>query len=191
MAEDSAGAATGRTHFILIPHTHWDREWYLPQEVFRQRLVRLLDRLQDLLEADPSYQSFHLDGQTIPLLDYEQIRGRSERLRRLIREGRIRIGPWYVLPDEFLVGGEALIRNLERGFLVAAEFGAEPVRLGYLPDMFGHVAHAPQLLRGFGLERAVVWRGVTPDVSGQTFVWESPDGSRVDTVFLPIGYGYG
>ena len=191
MAEDSAGAATGRTHFILIPHTHWDREWYLPQEVFRQRLVRLLDRLQDLLEADPSYQSFHLDGQTIPLLDYEQIRGRSERLRRLIREGRIRIGPWYVLPDEFLVGGEALIRNLERGFLVAAEFGAEPVRLGYLPDMFGHVAHAPQLLRGFGLERAVVWRGVTPDVEGQTFVWESPDGSRVDTVFLPIGYGYG
>lgn len=183
--------ATGRTHIILIVHTHWDREWYLPLEVFRQRLVRLVDRLLDILESDPSYRSFHFDGQTIPLLDYEQIRGRSDRLRRMIAAGRIKIGPWFVLPDEFLVGGEAMVRNLEQGFAVCREFGVDPVPVGYLPDMFGHVAQAPQMLRGFGLTTAVVWRGVTPDVFGQTFTWESPDGSAVDAVFLPIGYGYG
>jgi len=179
------------TRVILIVHSHWDREWYQPFEVFRQRLVRLVDRLMDILDADPAFASFHLDGQTIPLLDYEQIAGRSERLRRFVRAGRIKIGPWFVLPDEFLVGGEALIRNLERGFAICREFGAEVVPVGYLPDMFGHVAQAPQIFRGFGLKTAVVWRGVTPDVSGQTFTWEAPDGSAVQTVFLPIGYGYG
>ncbi|MCK7472062.1 MAG: hypothetical protein MZU95_15890 [Desulfomicrobium escambiense] len=92
---NSFGSATRRdpmsdqrsTRVILIVHSHWDREWYQPFEVFRQRLVRLVDRLMDILDADPDFKSFHLDGQTIPLLDYEQIAGRSDRLRRLVRAG--------------------------------------------------------------------------------------------------------
>ena len=97
----------------VVSHTHWDREWYLTHEQFRFRLVALVDRLLDLLDADPSYKHFHLDGQTIVLEDYLEIRPEQEpRLRRAIEDGRILIGPWYVMPDEFLVSGESLVRNL-------------------------------------------------------------------------------
>lgn len=180
---------SGRVHFLLIPHTHWDREWYLSFEVFRHRLVRLLDKLMDTMESDPAYRLFHLDGQTIPLEDYEQIKGPSERLRRLVRDNRLRIGPWYILPDEFLVSGECLIRNLERGLGICREYGVDPVRVGYLPDMFGHIQEMPQILAGFGLNRALMWRGITSDVTEREFIWEAPDGSQVFTVFLPLGYG--
>jgi mannosylglycerate hydrolase len=180
-----------RVRFLLVPHTHWDREWYLPLEVFRARLVRLLDRLLAILESGPEYAGFHLDGQTIVLEDYEQIRGKSGPLRRLLAAGRIQVGPWYILPDEFLVSGEAIIRNLERGLRVARDFGAPPARAGYLPDMFGHLAQMPQILRGFGLDRAIVWRGIAPQVQEQKFWWESPDGSRIFAGFMPIGYGVG
>jgi hypothetical protein len=175
---------------ILVPHTHWDREWYLPFEAFRHRLVRLLDRLTAIMEADPDYKFFHLDGQTIVLEDYEEIRGPEPRLRALIQQGRIHIGPWYVLPDEFLVSGEAIIRNLQEGFRVARGYGAEPVPVGYLPDMFGHIGQMPQILRGFGLDNAVVWRGITADVTSNHFTWQAPDGTAVLGIFLPLGYGF-
>ena len=179
-----------RQEFILVPHTHWDREWYLPFEVFRQRLVRLLDRLVAILAADPDYKFFHLDGQTIVLEDYEAIRGPHDGLRRLVREGRIQVGPWYVLPDEFLVSGESLVRNFQEGFRVAEAYGAAPAPVGYLPDMFGHVAQMPQILAGFGLDNAVVWRGITPDVTQNQFTWKALDGSSVFAAFLPMGYGF-
>jgi len=176
--------------FILVPHTHWDREWYLPFEDFRCRLVRLLDRLVAIMEADPEFKFFHLDGQTIVLEDYEAIRGPHPGLRRLIQAGRIHIGPWYVLPDEFLVTGESIIRNLQEGFRVARQYGVEPVAIGYLPDMFGHIAQIPQILAGFGLDTAVVWRGITPDVTQNQFIWRALDGSQVFAAYLPLGYGF-
>jgi alpha-mannosidase len=119
----------------LVSHTHWDREWYLTHEQFRFRLVALVDRLLDLLDANPDYKHFHLDGQTIVLEDYLEIRPEQEpRLRKAIEEGRILIGPWYVMPDEFLVSGEALVRNLLRGHRISREFGT-PMPVGYLPDL--------------------------------------------------------
>ncbi|MDF2715099.1 MAG: alpha-mannosidase, partial [Paenibacillus sp.] len=97
----------------VISHTHWDREWYLPFETHRHLLVKLMDTLLDTLERDPEFRSFHLDGQTIILDDYLAIRpDRKERLSHYIREGRIAIGPWYVLQDEFLTSSEANVRNL-------------------------------------------------------------------------------
>src|SRR5512139_2022199 len=124
-------------HLIVVPHTHWDREWYQPFQQFRARLVRLMDRLLTTLEADPAFAHFHLDGQTIVLEDYLEIRPHNrDRLRRLVKAGRIAIGPWYVLPDEFLVSGESVIRNLQIGCHLAGQFGA-PLRVGYLPDQFG------------------------------------------------------
>jgi len=178
-----------RRRFLLIPHTHWDREWYLPLEDFRYRLVRMLDEIMDILETDPSFRSFLLDGQSIILKDYDEIKPGNQRIRRHISEGRIQSGPWYVLPDEFLVSGESLIRNLERGRQMCRDMGGVPLNTGYLPDMFGHTAQMPQILRCFGIDQAVVWRGV-PSEADTSFLWKAPDGSSVFTAFLPQGYGF-
>jgi alpha-mannosidase len=175
----------------IVPHTHWDREWYSPFQTFRLRLVDLLDGLLPQLEADPSYAHFLLDGQMAVVDDYLAVRPEAEpRLRALAATGRMAMGPWYALPDEFLVSGETMVRNLQLGLRVAARFGgAMPV--GYLPDMFGHVAQMPQLLRLFGLEHAVVWRGVPSAIDRSGFWWTAPDGSTVRAEYLPQGYGNG
>jgi mannosylglycerate hydrolase len=167
----------------LISHTHWDREWYLTHEQFRFRLVALIDRLLDLLDTDPAYKYFHLDGQTIVLEDYLEIRPEQEpRLRQAIETGRILIGPWYVMPDEFLVSGESLVRNLVRGHRISREFGT-PMPVGYLPDLFGHVGQMPQIWRQFGVDNTILWRGFGGP--GAEYWWEAPDGSRVLMMHLP------
>ena len=167
----------------VVSHTHWDREWYLTHEQFRFRLVALVDRLLDLLDADPGYKHFHLDGQTIVLEDYLEIRPEQEaRLRKAIEDGRILIGPWYVMPDEFLVSGESLVRNLLRGHRLSREFGT-PMPVGYLPDLFGHVGQMPQIWRQFGLDNTILWRGFGgPNAE---YWWDAPDGSRLLMMHLP------
>jgi hypothetical protein len=178
-------------HLVVVPHTHWDREWYRPHEVFRYRLVRFLDRLLDALERDPSYRHFTLDGQTIAVDDYLAMRPQQlERIVRLVREGRLLVGPWTVLPDEWLVSGEALLRNLRLGLSRADELGGA-MRIGYVPDQFGHVGQLPQIFAGMGFTAAVVWRGVGEDVPGTPFRWEAPDGTRLLTIHLVHGYGNG
>ena len=176
-------------HLVVVPHTHWDREWYRTHEEFRYRLVRLVDGLLDLLEGNPAFRHFTLDGQAIVVDDYLEVRpGARERIAKLVRDGRLLVGPWYVLPDEWLVSGEALIRNLELGLRRAEALGAA-MRLGYVPDQFGHVGQLPQIFAGFGFEAAVLWRGVGADVASTPFTWEAPDGTRLLTVYLPHGYG--
>src|SRR3972149_12074512 len=108
----------------VVSHTHWDREWYLPFEAFRFGLVELIDKLLHILDSDPEYRFYMLDGQTVALEDYLAIRPEREAdLRRHVRSGRLLLGPWYILPDEFLVSGEASIRNLIVGGKVAERFG--------------------------------------------------------------------
>ncbi|HLG68764.1 MAG TPA: hypothetical protein VKV36_12960 [Acidimicrobiales bacterium] len=177
-----------RRRVAIVPHTHWDREWYEPFQTFRMRLVEVLDGLLDILESDPSYTCFLLDGQMAAVDDYLEIRpDAAPRLRDLAVSGRLSIGPWYVLMDEFLVSGETIVRNLQMGLARAADFGgAMPV--GYLPDMFGHIAQMPQLLCSAGFEHAVVWRGVPAAITANAFWWEAPDGSRVRAEYLPVGY---
>lgn len=170
-----------RFKFHVVSHTHWDREWYGSFQQYRQRLVRLTDRLLDLLERTPEYRYFVFDGQTIVLEDYLEIRPENrERLRNLIQAGRIEVGPWYVLPDEFLVSGEALIRNLIVGQRVGAPFGGV-MKVGYSPDAFGHIAQMPQILRGFQIDNFIFTRGMgdEQDRLGTEFLWVAPDGSRV------------
>ena len=142
----------------------------------------------DELERDDRLR-FTLDGQLATVDDYLEIRPEAEeRIRRLVASGRLAIGPWQTLVDEFLVSGETIARNLETGLARAAELGGT-MRVGYLPDMFGHVAQMPQILRAAGLETSVVWRGVPDAVHFHRFVWESPDGSSVVAEYLPGGYG--
>ena len=175
----------------IVPHTHWDREWYAPFQTFRMKLVETLDAVIDLLETDPGYRCFLLDGQMAAVDDYLEVRTEAEaRLLALAVAGRITLGPWYVLMDEFLVSGETIVRNLQKGLARAAAFGGA-MDVGYLPDMFGHVGQMPQILRLAGLSQAVVWRGVPSAITSTGFWWEAPDGSIVRAEYLPVGYGNG
>ncbi len=172
----------------VVPHTHWDREWYEPFERFRLQLVDTLDTLLDLLESDPSYGWFLLDGQMAAVDDYLEVRPEATaRLRRLTASGRLTVGPWYVLMDEFLVSGETMVRNLQTGMARAADFGGA-MEVGYLPDMFGHIAQMPQILAAAGFAHAVVWRGVPAAVDRSAFWWEAPDTSTVRAEYLTNGY---
>src|SRR5688500_17836756 len=180
----------------VISHTHWDREWYLTFQHFRMRLVRTVDELLRIFEsdapADLEYTAFHLDGQAVVLEDYLEIRpDNRERLARQIQAGKILVGPWYVLPDEFLISGESHIRNLIVGQQEVAHFGPS-MRLGYLPDLFGHISQMPQLLVDAGFDTAVLWRGLSGEREGlkSELFWEAPDGSRVLCIHLPEQSGY-
>ncbi|MFH2102944.1 MAG: glycosyl hydrolase-related protein [Chloroflexota bacterium] len=170
----------------LVSHTHWDREWYLPYQEFRMKLVHLVDHLLDLLQDDHHYMYYMLDGQTIILNDYLEIRPeREELLRQYTRNGRLVIGPWYILPDEFLVSPEATIRNILQGERTCRRFGPR-MRIGYLPDTFGHIGQMPQILLGFGIHSAVLRRGL--DDEPVELRWEAPNGSSVFTAYLRDGY---
>jgi mannosylglycerate hydrolase len=175
----------------VVAHTHWDREWYRPFEVFQLRLVAMMDELLVVLDHDPDFAQFLLDGQMAVVDDYLALRPDAEtRMGNLARSGRLAMGPWYVLMDEFCVSAETIVRNLQLGWRRAAAFGgAQPV--GYLPDMFGHVSQMPQILGQAGLRHAVVWRGVPSAVDRTAFYWAAPDGSTVRAEYLPVGYANG
>lgn len=164
---------------FVVPHTHWDREWYQPFEVFRARLVDVVDTALALLQ-DPAgrYRRFTLDGQAVVLDDYLAVRpDRRAAIAEQVRAGRMRIGPWYVLADEFLVSPESLVRNLQEGRRACAAFGGW-MPVAYTPDSFGHVAQLPLLADGFGLEAIVFERGVGDEGErlGSEFSWRAADG---------------
>ena len=173
----------------LVAHTHWDREWYKPFQFFRTKLVYVIDHLIGMLEENPDFGSFMLDGQTVVLEDYLKIRPeRTGRMKTLIASGRIITGPWYIQPDEFAPDAESLVRNLLVGMKQASSFG-KPMMVGYLPDSFGHSSQMPQILRGFGIDSAVLMRGVDFDAVGSSeFSWKGLNGDEVLCVYLLKGY---
>src|SRR3954471_24126142 len=174
---------------IVVGHTHWDREWYLPFEGFRARLVAMLDGLIDILERDPSFKCFVLDGQTIMLDDYLEVRPEAaQQVRDMVSAGRLVIGPWYTAVDTFLPDPESLVRNLQIGRWEAHRYGHEPMQVGHLPDTFGFNGQLPQILQHFGIGSAFAWRGFHPENTAAAFWWESPDGSRVLTLRPLEGY---
>ncbi|HNR29541.1 MAG TPA: glycoside hydrolase family 38 C-terminal domain-containing protein [Candidatus Hydrogenedentes bacterium] len=171
--------------------THWDREWYEPFQEFRMWLVELIDEVMDLMERDPEYKCFHLDGQAIVLEDYLEIRPEQrDRLTRFLRDRRLLVGPWYNLPDEWLISGESFVRNLMKGIRICRDFGVAPMRFAYTPDQFGHVAALPMIMAGFGLPCGICWRGTQDETHPAQFVWVGPDGSRMVTHKLKDKGGY-
>ncbi|HET9849638.1 MAG TPA: glycoside hydrolase family 38 C-terminal domain-containing protein [Candidatus Dormibacteraeota bacterium] len=178
-----------RTVYI-VPHTHWDREWYEPFETFRAQLVTLWDELLALTESDPNFY-FLMDGQSVVIDDYLEIRPQArQRLEDAVRRGQIQVGPWYTLPDEFLVSSETLVRDLQRGIADADAHGGS-MRVGYLPDSFGHAAQMPQLYRQLGFAHAAVWRGVPLAIDRVAFLWQAPDGSEILTAYMGNSYAHG
>jgi len=178
-----------RVRITVVPHTHWDREWYAPFAEFLARLVMMMDGLIELGHA--GFPHFHLDGQTAMVDDYLAVRPEAEpAIRSLASTGRLSLGPWFTQMDEFLCSGESHIRNLEFGLARAREL-ARPLEAGYMPDQFGHVGQMPQLLAMQGIGRAVVWRGVPEAIESTAFRWSAPDGTSVLTEYLAFGYGNG
>jgi hypothetical protein len=179
----------------VIPHTHWDREWYHPAGRFRQRLVALLDELLDAEPGDAVPATFLLDGQAVVLDDYLTVRpDRAAALAARLAGGALEAGPWYVLADELIAGGEALVRNLLAGRRTLARFGAAPPPVLYSPDAFGHAAALPALAVGFGCDLVIAWRGLGGArwPAGDTFRWRAPDGSAALLYHLsPDGYELG
>jgi hypothetical protein len=152
----------------------------------------MMDGLLDLLERPGGIERFYLDGQVAMIDDYVEARPEAVgRIRRLLSDGRLAAGPWYVLMDEFCVSAETIVRNLQLGMERAARLGAAGPAVGYLPDMFGHVGQMPQILAQAGISQAVVWRGVPTGVTSTGFWWVAPDGSRVRAEYLPVGYAAG
>ena len=175
-----------------ISGTHWDREWYRPLQEFRLLLVRLIDELMDLMETNPNFKFFQLDGQTCVLSDYTEIRPeRKDRLARLIKDGRILIGPWFTMPDLFCPGDEALIRNLLLGQRISQDWGVKPMPVAFICDMFGHPSQMPQIFEGFDLHDCVLGRGTNEHTTPAYFIWESPSGHQVFTFKLQDSQGYG
>lgn len=172
--------------------THWDREWYKTCDEFRFKLVPVVDEIIETLEKDPSFSVFHLDGQTCVLDDYLEVRPENEgRLKKLIAAGRLVVGPFYTMPDEFLVSAESIARNLIKGHGIANKFGADAFPYGYVCDIFGHVAALPRILNKFGIRGALLSRGLNDDFTPCHFRWVSPDGSEATTFKAPEVCGYG
>ncbi|MBX9688791.1 MAG: hypothetical protein K2X27_18935 [Candidatus Obscuribacterales bacterium] len=168
-------------------HTHWDREWYQSFESYRVQLLGVLKQILSGLE-NGDIERFYLDGQAVLLEDAVAIAPELEgRIKELMQKGRLSAGPWYVLPDEMLVCGESLIRNLKVGTSSVNKL-AQAELVGYSPDTFGHSQDLPRILSGFGINSAFLWRGV-PDLElGPCFYWQSPDGSQVLAYHLSRGY---
>ena len=170
-----------RKHVIAYLHSHWDREWYREFEIFRVRLLNVFDNVLELLSKN-KIPSFYFDGQVCALEDYLQIRPEQrELIEGLIRHKKLFIGPFYCLVDEFLSDKTCFSKNLELGIKIAKEFGCNDF-IGYLPDTFGHSKNVPDILREYGIDKCIVWRGCSDDVPSE-FKW-----CGMDTVNLVRGY---
>ena len=181
----------GNVH--IVPHMHWDREWYFTTEESRILLVNNMEEIIETLENNEDYPSYVLDGQTAILEDYFAVKPEyKERVKKLVKAGKLIIGPWYSQTDEMVVGGESIVRNLLYGFKDCEELGA-PMRIGYLPDSFGQSAQLPQILKGFDIDYAMFWRGVSErhGTDKTEFYWESDNKEKVLVQILPLGYAIG
>ncbi len=182
--------STFSAHYIS--GTHWDREWYRPVQEYRLLLVEIIDQLLEMMETSEEFRYFHLDGQTCVLADYIEVRPENrERLARLMRNGRILIGPWFTMPDLFCPGDEALVRNLLMGKRICQEWDVPAMPVAYTCDMFGHPSQMPQIYKGFALPHCVVGRGTNEHTTPAFFTWQAPDGSNVFTFKLQDIMGYG
>jgi alpha-mannosidase/mannosylglycerate hydrolase len=166
-----------RLYYVLS--THWDREWYQSFQDYRYRLVKLLDGVLAGLADGALKGPFTADGQAIVLEDYLEVRPeRRAQVEQYVKEGKLIVGPWYVLPDEFIVSGESLVRNLEWGRKVARTFGAEPSNAGFVCDIFGHNSQMPQIFAGFGIRAGFIWRGLNT-IQTRHIRWRGADGTEL------------
>lgn len=165
--------------FHVISNTHWDREWRYPFQRNRQMLVDMIDKVLEILDSEPEYRAFHLDSQSIVIKDYLEVRPHKEEQGiKLVKEKRLFIGPWYVLPEQFQVGGENLIRNLLLGHKTSNRYG-RVAKIGYSPFSWGQISQLPQIYKEFGIELIMFYRGINSiDSPKAEFLWIGADGTE-------------
>ncbi|GEL93031.1 alpha-mannosidase [Enterococcus villorum] len=175
----------------VIHHTHWDLEWYFTNNESFVQFAYHLDEVMDALEAN-QINHYLLDGQMSILDEYLQsFPEQKTRLKKLIQSRRLQIGPWYTQTDELIVSGESIIRNLHLGITLANDLGGY-MAIGYLPDSFGQSQDMPKIYNGFGIRRAVFWRGLANEqLTDREFNWASEDGSLVQVANIKNGYFVG
>lgn len=173
-----------KTNYI-IPHTHWDREWRYPIWKNRMLLIEFMDELLGILDTNPDYHCFLLDGQVAPIEDYLEVKPENrEKVDHYIAEGRIAVGPWYTLPDLYPLDGECLVRNLLKGIRVSEKHG-RCMKVGYNSFGWGQTAQFPQLYNKFGIDFVICAKKVSKDRAPESeFMWEGPDGTRMLTTRL-------
>ncbi len=165
--------------FHVISNTHWDREWRYQFQRNRQMLVDMIDKVLEILESEPEYRGFHLDSQSVVVKDYLEIRPhKEEQIIKFVKERRLFIGPWYVLPEQFQVGGENLIRNLLLGHKTSTRYGRVS-KIGYSPFSWGQISQLPQIYKEFGIELIMFYRGINSlDSPKAEFLWIGADGTE-------------
>lgn len=181
-----------KTKVHVVPHSHWDREWYFTTSRSKIYLMKDFQDILDTLEEKEDFKYFMIDAQASLLDDYLKWKPQDEnRIRDLVKRRKLVIGPWYTQTDQLVISGESIVRNLYYGIDRCNEFG-EPMKVGYVPDSFGQSAQMPQIYRGFGIDSSLFWRGVSDDMVDTTeFIWKGSDGSKVLAVQIPFGYYYG
>lgn len=176
----------------VIPHSHWDREWYFTTSRSKAYLMKDLGDVLNTLENDPEFKYFMVDAQGSLLDDYIKWRPQDkERISKLVNDGRLVIGPWYTQTDQLVISGESIVRNMYYGMKRCESFG-KYMNVGYVPDSFGQSGNMPQIYRQFGIEDTLFWRGVSDDMVKHTdYNWRGDDGSVVFTTQIPFGYYIG
>lgn len=176
----------------VIPHSHWDREWYFTTSRSKVYLMKDLGDVLNTLENDPEFKYFMVDAQGSLLDDYIKWRPKDkERISKLVNDGRLVIGPWYTQTDQLVISGESIVRNMYYGMKRCESFG-KYMNVGYVPDSFGQSGNMPQIYRQFGIEDTLFWRGVSDDMVKHTdYNWRGDDGSVVFTTQIPFGYYIG
>ena len=164
----------------VVSNTHWDREFRFSFEKTRHNLLVMLDTTLDILENDPEYHSFTMDGHSIMIDDYLQMRPeRRAQVEKFVREGRLIIGPYYTLPEEFTISHEALIRNLMFGRETVEKYGGKVPAVGYTPSSWGQTGQYPQILQDFGIRYMMFYRGISHHEAPAEYIWQAPDGTQV------------
>lgn len=177
---------------FVVSHTHWDKEWGSSFEQHHIPLVKLMDNVIEILENDPDYPVFMLDGQSSLVEDYLETRPEMrDRLTKLVQTNRLQVGPWYTQPDMLVSSGEEIVRNLLLGIQTAEKVG-KSMKFGYTADNFGFCAQLPQIYRGFGIDRAAFYRGPDPasEIYKTIFKWKGLDGRAITVAYMlgPAGY---
>lgn len=176
----------------VVPHSHWDREWYFTTSRSKIYLMKDFKDVLDTLESNDEFKYFMIDAQASLLDDYlKWIPNDEERIKSLVQKGKLIIGPWYTQTDQLVISGESIVRNLYYGIERCKEFG-NYMKVGYVPDSFGQSAQMPQIYSGFGIKDSLFWRGVSDDMVDSTeFNWKGSDGTVAFAVQIPFGYYYG